>query len=162
MPICPNCNTYVDNSTGNCPVCHKPMIRNGSAPARSAPTFTRPATHSITHSQNAGSNVCTLAMILLAVNIIATIILAAVFGRTYDRYGYSFHFGRFLLYLLIGGIYSVANYVLLNAFGKMVEHTIFAAESADEQLRLLGKIGDDQTKILNRIADASDSANRTD
>ena len=101
-------------------------------------------------------------MILLAVNIIATIILAAVFGRTYDRYGYSFHFGRFLLYLLIGGIYSVANYVLLNAFGKMVEHTIFAAESADEQLRLLGKIGDDQTKILNRIADASDSANRTD
>lgn len=131
MPICPKCDGWYDsNEFKRCPRCNARL---------SEPVYVAPQEK----QENIGSVVQKLSHIELGINVIATIVCAIAFGR--DRYG-DFHFGIFLLILLVGSIVSAVAFMLLYAFGRLVESSIWTEENTEASLGVLRRIAQAQAK----------------
>ena len=126
MPECPNCHKYYLGTPEQCPNCHKML-----------PVYVKASTTVQSRSNNIGNTVQTLAMIDLVINVIATFICAFVFGKDFSSYRPQFSFGNFLLILLVGLVSSAVLFILLYAYGRMVESTIISAENSAQSLRCL-------------------------
>ena len=87
-------------------------------------------------------------MIDLVINVIATFVCAFVFGKDFSSYRPEFSFGNFLLILLVGLVSSAVLFILLYAYGRMVESTIISAENSAQSLRCLISIEQAQEKAL--------------
>lgn len=144
MPECPNCNQYYFGTPAECPNCHKKLPVSKPAP-KPAPKPTPTLSYgSIREKQNnIGNVVQTLAGIDLVINAIATIICAIAFGR--DHWG-DFSFGSFILILLVGFIASAIAFIMLYAFGRLVESSIQTAENTEASLKYLNQIAQTQEK----------------
>lgn len=137
MPECPNCHKYYFGTPEQCPNCHKML-----------PVYVKASTTVQSRSNNIGNTVQTLAMIDLVINVIATFICAFVFGKDFSSYRPQFSFGNFLLILLVGLVSSAVLFILLYAYGRMVESTIISAENSAQSLRCLISIEQAQEKAL--------------
>ena len=137
MPECPNCHKYYFGTPEQCPNCHKML-----------PVYVKASTTVQSRSNNIGNTVQTLAMIDLVINVIATFICAFVFGKDFSSYRPQFSFGNFLLILLVGLVSSAVLFILLYAYGRMVESTIVSAENSAQSLRCLISIEQAQEKAL--------------
>ena len=137
MPECPNCHKYYFGTPEQCPNCHKML-----------PVYVKASTTVQSSSNNIGNTVQTLAMIDLVINVIATFVCAFVFGKDFSSYRPEFSFGNFLLILLVGLVSSAVLFILLYAYGRMVESTIISAENSAQSLRCLISIEQAQEKAL--------------
>lgn len=137
MPECPNCHKYYFGTPEQCPNCHKML-----------PVYVKASTTVQSSSNNIGNTVQTLAMIDLVINVIATFVCAFVFGKDFSSYRPEFSFGNFLLILLVGLVISAVLFILLYAFGCMVESTIISATNSAQSLRCLISIEQAQEKAL--------------
>ena len=137
MPECPNCHKYYFGTPEQCPNCHKML-----------PVYVKASTTVQSRSNNIGNTVQTLAMIDLVINVIATFVCAFVFGKDFSSYRPEFSFGNFLLILLVGLVISAVLFILLYAFGCMVESTIISATNSAQSLRCLISIEQAQEKAL--------------
>ena len=135
MPECPNCHKYYFGTPEQCPNCHKML-----------PVYVKASTTVQSRSNNIGNTVQTLAMIDLVINVIATFICAFVFGKDFSSYRPQFSFGNFLLILLVGLVSSAVLFILLYAYGRMVESTIISAENSEQSLHYLATLAQAQEK----------------
>ena len=95
--------------------------------------------------RNIGNTVQSLALIDLAINAIATLVCAIAFGRDYRG---NFSFGWFILILLGGLIVSAIAFIMLYAFGRLVESSIRTEENTKASLSYLERITQAQEKNL--------------
>ena len=126
MPECPNCHQYYFGEPDECPKCHKKLSTSQSAYV------------SIQEKpNNIGNTVQTLSLIDLAINAIATLVCAIVFGRDYRG---NFSFGLFILILLGGLSASAIASIMVYAFGRLVESSIQTAENTEASRKYLEQI----------------------
>lgn len=133
MAICPNCGRYYSSS--ECPECGKKL----ETPALKTPVPKHVSTQQYLKN-NIGNVVQKLAGIDLAIGALATIICAIAFGRD--------SFGWYVLILLIGFITSAIAFIMLYAFGRLVESSIQTAENTNASLKYLEQIAQAQEKDI--------------
>lgn len=135
MAICPNCGQFYFASSRECPGCGKKL---------ETPALKTPAPKEVSTQQylknNIGNVVQKLAGIDLAIGALATIICEIAFGRD--------SFGWFVLILLIGFITSAIAFIMLYAFGRLVESSIQTAENTNASLKYLEQIAQAQEKDI--------------
>ena len=124
MPTCPSCHQYYFGTPKKCPNCGAKISDNKPHMRQYVPD----------HKENIGNVVQKVAGIDLVINVIATISVAYVFGR--DRFD-DIVFGRFVLILLCGLIISAVAFIMLYAFGRLVESSIHTAENTEAIGRLV-------------------------
>ncbi len=73
--------------------------------------------------ENPASLIKGTAKALFVVFIILSIILAIVFGRDYSYSRYEFHFGFFILILIVSLIFDYVFCLLVYGFGQLIENT---------------------------------------
>lgn len=144
MPFCPKCDGWYDsNEFKRCPRCNAML---------SEPVY-------VARHENVGSNIQYVSYIELGISAIATIVCAIAFGR--DLRG-DFRFGSFLLILLVGSIVSAVTFMLLYAFGRLVESSIWTEENTKESLRVLMRIAHAQEgNMSKRIPQEEDKSKET-
>mgnify|MGYP000605010134 CR=1 FL=1 len=120
MPECPNCHEYYFGTPEKCPKCQKIL------PSAKEPQHTRIKEPS-TNNRNIGNTIQTFSYVTLAINIIATIICAIIFGK-------------FLIILLLGIVVSAIIFLYNYAFGRLVESSIITAENSANMAESLNKI----------------------
>lgn len=154
MPKCPHCHKYYFGTPEQCPNCLKMLSGYTEASAtvqsssKASATVQGSSKASITVqiNRNIGNIVQKLAMIDLVINVIATFIYAFVFGKDFSSYRPQFSFGNFLLILLVGLALSAVLFILLYAYGRMVESSIISAENSEQSLRYLATLAQEQEK----------------
>ena len=140
MPECPNCHQYYFGEPDECPKCHKKLARPKTVMA------SKPAYISIQEKpNNIGNTVQTLARIDLVINAIAALVCAIAFGRDYRG---DFSFGWFILILLGGIIVSAIAFIMLYAFGRLVESSIRTEENTRASRNYLEQIAQIQEKNI--------------
>lgn len=98
-------------------------------------------------SRNIGSIIRILSYIELGISVIATIVCAIAFGRNLRG---DFRFGSFILILLIGLIVSAVAFIMLYAFGRLVESSIWTEENTGTSLRFLCRIAQAQEENMSK------------
>ena len=154
MPKCPYCHKYYFGTPEQCPNCLKMLsvyteastTVQSSSKASTTVQSSSKASIPVQINRNIGNIVQKLAMIDLVINVIATFICAFVFGKDFSSYRPQFSFGNFLLILLVGLALSAVLFILLYAYGRMVESTIISAENSAQSLRCLISMAQAQEK----------------
>lgn len=72
---------------------------------------------------NPSKRIKIMAHIMLIINAITTLVFAIVFGREDLRPDYDFHFGYFLLILIIGLLVGYVIPLLVYGFGQLIDNT---------------------------------------
>lgn len=136
MKFCPYCGAFYLGNPTECPGC---KMRLPSPEKKAAVTLTREKKFywNISKAENFGDYILTFSSILLAVNLLATVVCAIVFGK--DRWDY-FSFGSFLLILLSGCIYSGSVFLVTRGFGYLVKSSISTAEDTAKTLHYVQEI----------------------
>ncbi len=136
MSFCPNCYEYYSGHPDVCPNCEKRL----PSPEEEKPYCVPSTVKNIDKAENFGDYILTFSAILLAVNLLATVILAFVFGKDDFVTWHSFHFGNFLLILLSGCVYSGIDFLVTRGFGYLVKSSISTAEDSAKTLRCIQEI----------------------
>lgn len=146
MGFCPNCYEYYSGHPDVCPNCEKRLPSPEEEKPYCVPSTVKYVSKAkeffwnIDNAENFGDYILTFSSILLAVNLLATIILAFVFGKYGFVTWYSFHFGNFLLILLSGCVYSGIVFLVTRGFGYLVKSSISTAEDSAKTLRYIQEI----------------------
>ncbi len=128
MSFCPHCHAYYEGNPVVCPKCKKWI------------PLTKEFFWNIDEAKNFGDYILIFSSILLAVNCLATVILAFVFGKDDFVTWHSFHFGNFLLILLSGCVYSGIVFLVTRGFGYLVKSSISTAKDSAKTLRYIQEI----------------------
>lgn len=133
MPECPNCHEYYFGTPEKCPKCQKLL------PSTKAPQRARIKEPSI-NNRNIGNTIQTFSSITLAINIIATITCAIIFGKDTYYHISQFNLGKFLIILLLGIAVSAIIFLYNYALGRLVESSIVTAENSANMAESLNEI----------------------
>lgn len=144
MHICPKCDAWYDsNELERCSRCGAML---------SEPVYVAPR-------ENVGSTIQNVSRIELGISVIATIVCTIAFGH--DLRG-DFRFGSFLLILLVGSIVRAVAFMLLYAFGRLVESSIRTEENSRMSLRFLCRIAQAQEEnVSKRIPQEENTSKET-
>lgn len=119
MPTCPSCHQYYFGTPMKCPNCNAKI-------SDYKPPYVSPD-----HKENIGNVVQKVAVIDLVINVIATIGFAILIGHDDSKFGW------LILILLCGLITSAVVFIMLYAFGRLVESSIHTAENTEAIGRLV-------------------------
>ena len=133
MPECPNCHEYYFGTPEKCPKCQK-LLPSAKEPQRG------PIKEPSIINHNIGNTIQTFSSVTLAINIIATIICAIIFGKDTYYHISQFNFWKFLIILLLGIAVSIIIFIYNYAFGRLVENSIVTAENSANMAESLNKI----------------------
>lgn len=95
---------------------------------------------SILNESNIGTKVKNVATIVLSLCLIITVVLSFSFGDTFSRYGRQFDGGVQLLTLLGGSAVSGLLWLVMYAFGSLVESSIISTNMNAATLNRLNKL----------------------
>lgn len=129
MNECPKCHEPYFGTPEKCPNCQQTLPKPifASKPV-SVPKGYSAAIESPQHEENIGNAVQKIAIAILISNAIASLVCAIVFAA---------NVGYFLLILIGGLIASALSFVLIYAYGRLVESSIIMAENSEENLKHL-------------------------
>ena len=129
MNVCPGCLEPYFGTPEKCPNCQqtlpKPIFAYNPI---SVPKGYSAASESTQHEGNIGNTVQKIAIAILVQEAIASLVCAIVFAA---------NVGYFLLILFVGLITSALSFVLIYAYGRLVESSIITAENSEESLKHL-------------------------
>ena len=134
MPECPNCHEYYFGTPEKCPKCQKIL------PSAKEPQRTRIKEPS-TNNRNIGNTIQAFSSVTLAINIIATITCAIIFGKDTYYHISQFSLEKLLIILLLVIVVSAIIFVSHYAFGRLVGSSIVTAENSANMTDSLNKIG---------------------
>ena len=135
MNECPRCHKPYFGTPEKCPNCQqtlpKPIFNNNPI---SVPKGYSAASESPQHEENIGNTVQQIAIANLVLDAVASLVCAIVFAA---------NVGYFLLILIGGLLASALSFVMIYAYGRLVESSIITAENSEESLKYLKILAQD-------------------
>lgn len=122
MNVCPRCHEPYFGTPEKCPNCQETLPN----------AFFKPIP--VPQKRNIGNTVQQIAISILISDAVASLVCAIVFAE---------NFGYFLLILIGGLLASALSFVLIYAYGRLVESSIITAENSEESLKYLKILAQD-------------------